>query len=279
MPSFAMVPEGTGRKAFAPCPGFDFGIAPDGGRWHGESPPLDSSALPMPDPIGAMPAHAPISLHRSALVRCLVDQGIGPTAEPALMVAERLGQWLDWTDAQALFTELQRAPAGQASAGGATTTPKARAALEEFQRARGDLTRAITDPVFTDATADAAAFRRHHHAHQQTMETRLGALRAQVRAALTAASPALARLAALDALMAQALAARERQLLAAVPALMARRAARTRLAGNDIPVVDKATVKAALLDELALRLQPIEGLLEALGDLPAPPSAVQAGQP
>jgi hypothetical protein len=234
----------------------------------------------MPDSTGAMPANAPISLHRSALVRCLVGQGIGPTAEPGLMVAERLGQWLDWTDAQALFTELQRQPAGDSSAARATTLPMARAALEEFHRVRGDLTRAITtDPVFTDATADAATFRRHHLAHQQAMETRLGALRAQVRAALTAAAPALARLAALDALMAQALAARERQLLATVPALMAQRAARTRLAGDDIPVVDKAKMRDALLAELALRLQPIEGLLEALGERPAPPSAVQAGQP
>jgi hypothetical protein len=206
------------------------------------------------------------TLDRSALVRCLAGQGIGAAAEPAETVAERLGQWLAWTDAQALFTELQGAPDAGPRAACPVAPPTVRVALDEFHRVRSDLTRAITnDPVFTDAGADAATCRRHHLAQQQTMETRVGALRAQVRKALAAASPALARLAALDALLEQPLVARERQLLAAVPTLLAQRAARTRLAGDEAPAVDRKTMKESLLAELALRLQPIEGLLEALG--------------
>jgi len=63
-------------------------------------------------------------------------------------------------------------------------------------------------------------YRRYYAARQREMEAAMVPLRGRLRAALTAQSPARAQLAALDAVLAAALAERERDALAGVPQVL-----------------------------------------------------------
>jgi hypothetical protein len=94
------------------------------------------------------------------------------------------------------------------------------------------------------------------------METRLAPLRARVRAALSGTSPALRQLAALDAVLEGALLVRERHLLSKVPLWLEQHLERSRRAAA--PSDAGPRVQDTLLAELDLRLQPIEGMIEAL---------------
>ncbi|KLN58572.1 hypothetical protein VPARA_02940 [Variovorax paradoxus] len=109
------------------------------------------------------------------------------------------------------------------------------------------------------------------------MEAGIGPLRGRLRALLAARSPAMARLAAVDVVMEQVLAAREHSLLGAVPALLEKHFTRLRQAsletmGEPDGVAEagewlhvfRKDMKNVLLAELDFRFQPIEGLLEAL---------------
>ena len=109
---------------------------------------------------------------------------------------------------------------------------------------------------------------------QQAMETDIATLRARLRAALAARAPALARLATVDAVMEQALGARERSLLAGVPALLGAHFERQRAAAAAVAASEAAPhawlagfrkdMQSVLLAELEIRFQPVEGLLAAL---------------
>jgi hypothetical protein len=115
------------------------------------------------------------------------------------------------------------------------------------------------------------------------MESRIVPLRAKARAALSASSAELARLAALDAVLEQALSARERHLLSTVPVLLRSHFERSRKARRgpsaEPPEAHSATaleqpahwmaafgrqVRSVLLAELEVRLNPVEGMIEAL---------------
>jgi hypothetical protein len=87
----------------------------------------------------------------------------------------------------------------------------------------------------------------------------------------------MARLASVDVVMEQVLAARERSLLATVPALLEKHFKRLRQAGQPAPDepdsgiqpgawldVFRKDIRLVLLAELDFRFQPVEGLLEAL---------------
>jgi hypothetical protein len=115
--------------------------------------------------------------------------------------------------------------------------------------------------------ADAPLDRRRHLELQRTMEPRIGRLRDRTRQALAKASPRLARLAALDAAMEQAFAAREQKLLAALPALAERRLAGKPDSPADAPADTPAdapvdALRQVLLAELDLRLAPVAGMIE-----------------
>ena len=187
----------------------------------------------------------------SQLVRCLAGLGVGG-AEAAQTVPERLGQWLDWTDAIALSGALSGASHGAPA--GAPPSPaaqrRAEAAVAAAGRVRAELAAALGAGRAEDADASPAERRRRHQALQRTLETRLAPLRAELRTALAGLSPAMAQLAALDAVLERALAARERHLLGTVPGWLERHDATTR--------------HTALLAELDTRMQPIEGLLQTL---------------
>jgi hypothetical protein len=139
----------------------------------------------------------------------------------------------------------------------------------------------------TDAAPEAdAGFAPHQQRYldqQRQMALRVEALRAQVRHAVAAASPRLAPLAAMDAVLEPLFRAREQQLMGTVPVLLERRFEQLRAAH----ALERAAaqqpgdpaawrqpggwlhrfgqeLEAALLAELEVRLQPVTGLMEAL---------------
>jgi hypothetical protein len=193
--------------------------------------------------------------------------------------ANRLGHWLDWTDAISLSAALGGGVNGRTSAAAASPVPHAREELE-CVRVRKSLTKAIVDDMQvppSDAAPDFAAVRWLVVARQQAMSSSIGALRALLRARVAARSPAMAQLAAVDAVMEHALGAHERALLAKIPALLQSRFERERRAHSlnlDKPHADAPPerwlevfckdVRDVLLAELDFRLQPVEGLLGAL---------------
>jgi hypothetical protein len=205
------------------------------------------------------------SFNSSPLVRLLTALDIADVAPSKQTVAERWSPWLDWTDAIALSAVLNAEPAARPAA--VPPAPPAlaaggRAVIDEARRVHHDLSRAITtDAVFAaGAPADdgdtAAPWRHRCLAHQRAMEAHIGPLRARVRAALARHSPRLGQLAALDAVLDEALAARERHLLSTLPVRLAQRPERLR--GDQ--------VRDVLLAELETRWQPVQGLIDALAE-------------
>ena len=228
-----------------------------------------------------VPVAGRTGISSSNFIRLLAELTAVDVAQSKQSFAERLGAWLDWTDAISLSAVLNGAEAGSANA--QTTAPwPASAAAETSARVRHQLTRSITtEPVFTssrplpgtamDGDDDFMPYRRSYAAHQRTMATRIGALRSDVRAALAKSSPGLSRLAALDTVMDEVLGARERSLLSTVPGLLEKRFDRLRQAQQQEQQQHRAwltsfaqDVQSVLLAELDLRWQPIDGLLAAL---------------
>ena len=212
----------------------------------------------------------------SALVRLLSRLTDADVREPRQATADRLSQWFGWTDAISLSAALDGAVAAAAP-----SRARASASAEEREcvRARAALAKAVAEDgaVASAAAVDFAPFRRRHLALQQAMEAGIGPLRGRLRALLAARSPAMARLAAVDVVMEQVLAAREHSLLAAVPALLEKHFTRLRQASPETTGepegeaeagewlhVFRKDMKNVLLAELDFRFQPIEGLLEAL---------------
>ncbi|MFC4727658.1 DUF3348 domain-containing protein [Coralloluteibacterium thermophilus] len=196
------------------------------------------------------------------------------------VLAERLGQWIDWSRAVALSTALDgRLPPA------ATQVPP----FDEDEdaaciRTRATLADAIaTDPGFAvpppgampEAGTDFAPFRARYLAHQRAMQAATGRLRGRLRDMLGRRSPALARLAEVDAVMEQTLSPREQALLASVPALLGAHFERLRTAAGNGEAASgtaptawldtfRLDMRGVLLAELDVRFSPIEALLAAL---------------
>ncbi|MEJ8825033.1 DUF3348 domain-containing protein [Variovorax humicola] len=215
----------------------------------------------------------------SALIRLLArltDNGV-PESKQAF--AERLSHWLGWTDAISLSSALNGPPASANSGARSSASAEER----ECTRVRTALVKAITEGTAFTAD-DFAPYRQRYLARQQAMEAGIGPLRGRLRAVLAARSPAMARLASVDAVMEQALEAHEHRLLATVPALLEKHFKRLRQAHQaalddaQVPVGSEESggppaawleafgkaMQGVLLAELDIRLQPVEGLLEAL---------------
>lgn len=237
-------------------------------------------------------------LNTSALVRILADLAVADPVENRQPFAERLGQWLDFSDSLALYSALH---AGRpvvlpgVAADSATTALRA-----ELTRVASGLTQAIAadglsgsgkvrialpSPLPNDSVesaTDFAPYHRYYLSHQREMSHAAATLRAKARIVLSEHSAPLARLAALDEVLEQGLAARERTLLGNVPALLARhfehlyQAHRAGLVAEqaDVPVQWMRSggwllrfcrdMQSVLRAELACRLQTVEGLIETL---------------
>ena len=241
------------------------------------------------------------SFDSSRLIRALSDLVSTDATPPRQSFADRLGQWLDFADAIALFSALN----GSTDAAGGPATAEHPALRDEFARVRGALLDSInTDGVLTPGkarirlpapawhastpgAADYLPYHRYYLAHQRDMGAAIAPLRASVRAGLAQRAPALRQLAALDGVLDQALAPRERSLLATVPQLLGRhfeqlhQAHRSALPTPDDPArwlqpgawlhTFCQDMRLVLRAELELRLQPVAGLLEALNEVTKQP--------
>ena len=153
------------------------------------------------------------TFNRSGLVRLLSEITPEPV-DPKYDFGERLGQWLDFADALALFSALNADAARTAApASDANASPLA----AQLNRVRDNLGNSIqNDGVFSEGTArirfptplpqatakeaaDFAPYHRYYLAHQRDMASAISALRSNARKALAARSPALRQLAELDA--------------------------------------------------------------------------------
>lgn len=238
------------------------------------------------------------TFNRSDLVRILADFTAEAT-DPQYDLGERLGQWLDMMDSLALFSALD---AGSAATAHAQSEPGAagQRLLEQLARVRQQLSEAIVnDGVFgaaparirfptplpqatVDSALDFTPYHRYYLVHQRDLGTAIGALRVNARRALGQVSPALGQLAELDAIFEKALAQRERNLLASIPALLAKRFSQ-RYQEHLASLADAAAdapdhwgqpgswleafcrdTQSVLLAELELRLSPVAGLIAAL---------------
>jgi hypothetical protein len=183
--------------------------------------------------------------------------------------AERLGQWLSWTDAISLSNALTAAP--QVPAAPRCAGEPSTQAVADVERVRETLDHAITAALrdaAADPGADFAVYRRHCQALQQTLQESVAALRRRLRDRLARQSPGLAQLAAVDAVMDNALAAQERSLLGLVPLRLQSHFERLQRAAAAGDATWRATfsadMHALLRAELDHRLTPALGLLAAL---------------
>jgi hypothetical protein len=215
--------------------------------------------------------------------------------------AERLGMWVDYTDAIALYAVHNAASVAPDMAQVQGAAGEQGSVAVDFVRIRRSLEQAITrteEPLRgqsgvalprpqADAASDLGSlqesYRRYYLAHQRDMDLSVPPLRSRVREELAAAAPGLQQLAALDATLELILSEQEARLLATLPQLMKKRFAHLRklhlqtLADTDQPDRPEQwmlpggwlarycqELQTVLLAELDLRLQPAVGLLEAL---------------
>ena len=215
----------------------------------------------------------------SPLEQVLRHWGLPPAPRKPGAALAQLGQSLSWRDAialsQALGLPLSLPPeAAPAEAPKLPWPAELERVCRSLQAGFQDSSSLRTATPSDASLAEAAApFRLHHANQQRAMAQRLASLREGVRKALTARTPELARLAALDAVLEQALAEPERQKLAVLPSMLVRRVALLRAAepdgDADWPFKGWrqslwAELQQVLQAELDLRLQPLLGLLEAL---------------
>lgn len=237
--------------------------------------------------------------HSSRLIRVLADLALLETAAPGAAFAERLGLWVDYTDAITLCAAHSNGPSpqapqtAQAPAAASTVARKGVAApalAQAFAQTRAALEAGLCRATAAVAPgADYEAWRRHYTAQQREMEARIGPLRVQLRDALAQSTPALQQLAALDAAFDGILAEREARLLATLALLLNKRFNHLRRQQEALDNVDRSQglaqtngappapappatdwqtgfgreLQTVLLAELDLRLQPALGLLEA----------------
>lgn len=249
------------------------------------------------------PALPRTSFNSSRLVRLLADLDVADVAESKQSFAERLSLWLDFTNAISLSGALKAGAASGLDSQSAAAEPRRAAVREEFARVRATLVGAInTEELLkaaearikfaspapgasADGEADFSPYHRYYLARQRDMEVNIGPLRTNVRAALSSFAPTLKQLAALDAVLDEALRARERHLLSSLPLLLAKRFEHLRRT-HQAALAETQTADSPerwirldgwlanfcrdmqnlLLAELELRLQPVAGLIEALGN-------------
>ena len=143
----------------------------------------------------------------SELTHLLARLADAPPADTRPAFAERLGQWISWADAVSLSAALNIAPA--ASAPGRVSGPAPGGEEADFQRVRAALEASISAGPNEPASnpADFGPHRRHCIGRQQAMRDAVAALRHRLRQVLSRHSIDAARLAAIDAVMDQPVAA------------------------------------------------------------------------
>ena len=196
-------------------------------------------------------------------------------AAPEAGLLEKLGQWVDWNRAVSLARALDGrvAPASAPAAaldGLRAEAARVRAALAAAIADARAWDEAAVDPAGLpepDAAAEFAGLRRRYLRLQDAIAAATGRLRGQLREALAARSPELARLSEIDAV------------LEGVPALLERAFLRLHAQAHDHPAGDadapaspplgdwrarfRRDLQALLQAELEVRFSPIDALLAA----------------
>jgi hypothetical protein len=220
------------------------------------------------------------TLETSPLVRLLSQWT--PAREPASPpeLAEGLARWVSAFDA----IGLQAAHRGiRAMDPGAAGTPVDAAALaRDIAQVRAALAQAIEQDAALPNETSYTPYKRRHLELQRQMDQAIGALRERARRALSRGAPRLRQLAALDAALETVLSRREQAILPTAVALLERRFQEHRKAQpkerEDAPDdfmawrrpggwlhAFEAEWRRVLMAELALRLEPVAGLVEAGG--------------
>lgn len=212
---------------------------------------------------------------RSRLVNLLCAWGMDESEPLRTDWAEQLALWLGPLDAitlQAAQQPVRVAPARRAAG----------VSLEDdLRRVRDGLLHAMAQPTgrgmgqrWDSGSApgepmdvDFASYRQRYQEQQRRMDLMLEPLRNHCRAALSRTNTDLHQLAELDSAMQQTLGERERVLLARLPHWLERRFGQRQkeaVAGaKDRASHFELDYQQLLLAELAFRLEPIEGLVEA----------------
>ena len=199
-------------------------------------------------------------------------------------LADRLGQWLDWTHAVALSTSLDGKPSavdsGVPTFGSTEENECVRVHTSLVSTIAGD--RAFAKEGGANDAVDYSVFRQRYLAIQRSMQAATGNLRGRLRDMLAQKTADMARLAAVDAAMERALSPREQTLLAHVPVLLGNYFERLRQTeqksladtqvSEDAPAIAprvwldvfRKDMQSVLLAELDVRFHPVEGLLAAL---------------
>lgn len=185
------------------------------------------------------------NFHSSKFIRFLADLAVVEAADPGSVFAEKLGQWMHFTDAIALsavhndslasLPKIQPPIQHDAQAASPITVGI------EFERIQTFLINSIMKscspnsgrthirlpaPEFSlpmDIAVAYVPYRRFYEAHQRDMELSIQPLRVNAREAIAKVSPRLRKLAELDAMLEKILCERERKLLSNVPKLLGKR--------------------------------------------------------
>ncbi len=219
-------------------------------------------------------------LNGSPLFALLAEWGLVERSSPKPSFVAGLGHWLGWKESIELSAALQAPPgAGSSRVHAGSPSSAARNALEQaFSRVRQELGRAMADETATvrEDGGRFVLFRQHYVNLQHTMASAISPLRAQARAALQPLSLPMARLAALDAAMAEALGAREQSLLAQIPVLLEKHFMRLQQSQHQPGwlAVFRGDMQRLLAAELDLRLQTAQGLLDTLQAVQLEPDLV-----
>ncbi|MEE4145048.1 MAG: DUF3348 family protein [Halieaceae bacterium] len=239
-------------------------------------------------------AQTQIHAHSSRLARLLAELTGADTAGSDKLITERMGQLFDLPDSIRISSVLDR-PAPAPAQPAALTPQEARA---EFLRARsaiissalrsfvpgGGSIRLRFPPIATredfEEAATADVLLAFYATQQRDIDFRIRQLQAITRDTVAAFSPRLAQLAALDAALAEPLAAHNRQFFSAVCTLLGKRigflleeyqqAASADPGGGqlwaDTLTRLRSDMQALLLAEIETRLLPALGLIEALDE-------------
>ena len=238
-------------------------------------------------------------LHSSELLRFLTSQGMVDTGVDAGDVGQRLGDWLHFRHAIALQGFIGEVDDPSALPAQPTARVDAAVLTQRFAQVRSALEQSITEgsapapgmPRIEQPAAELdhpidpkTAFdpvRRYFTGHQRQMENVIRSLRSQLRGMLDKGATPHKRLATLDAIFENMLTERETRLLGHIPLHFEKRFAKAlkqhmkqllEASEADEPAPRSAPwlgpllqdLRTALLAELALRLQPVLGLIEAL---------------
>ena len=238
-------------------------------------------------------------LHSSALLRFLSEKGLIDAAVTPGDVGQRLGDWLDFRHAIALQGFIGAVDDPNSVPARATARVDAAVLRQRFAQARQALERAILDgtppapglprieppghelaqPI--DPKTAFEPLRRYSLGQQRQMDSILRSLRAQLRGMLDKGTTQDRQLSTLDAIFENVLSTREARLLGQIPTEFEKRFAKLlkqhmkqllQAAEADEPAPRTepwlaplcTDLRAALLAELDLRLQPILGLIEAI---------------